>query len=177
MHNKVILVDENDRQTGIMDKLSAHIENRLHRAFSIFIFNRTGDLLLQQRALNKYHSGGLWSNTCCSHPIPGESTIDAAHRRLQEEMGFDCSLQEQAPITYQAELDNGLSEHEFDHIFFGRFDGNPVVNSDEVIDWQWITPTELLQSVKSQSEMFTTWIKLIIEQERLTPEFGRNTLT
>ncbi len=174
MRNKVILVDKNDQQVGIMDKLSAHVEKRLHRAFSIFIFNNAGELLLQRRALEKYHSGGLWSNTCCSHPMPGELTIDAAHRRLLEEMGFDCPLQEQASLTYHAELDNGLTENEFDHIFFGRYDSNPVVNPDEVIDWQWIAPAPLLHRIKSQSETFTSWIKLIIEQERLVSEFNTN---
>jgi isopentenyl-diphosphate delta-isomerase len=167
MHNKVILVDKNDQQIGTMDKLSAHVENRLHRAFSIFIFNHTGELLLQQRAHDKYHSGGLWSNTCCSHPMPGELTIDAAHRRLQEEMGFDCPLQEQSSLTYRAELDNGLTENEFDHIFFGRYDGNPVVNTDEAIDWQWIATDTLLQSLKRQPESFTSWLKLIIKQNKL----------
>lgn len=171
MRNQVILVDKYDQQTGVMDKLSAHIENRLHRAFSIFIFNDAGELLIQQRALDKYHSGGLWSNTCCSHPMPGESTIDAAHRRLQEEMGFDCELQEQSSITYQAELDNGLKEHEFDHIYFGRYNNNPVINTDEAIDWQWISEATLLRRIKSQSETFTSWIKLIIEQQRLNLEF------
>ncbi len=166
MRNKVILVDKNDQQIGTMDKLSAHVENRLHRAFSIFIFNHTGELLLQQRAHDKYHSGGLWSNTCCSHPIPGELTIDAAHRRLQEEMGFDCPLQEQSSLTYRAELDNGLTENEFDHIFFGRYDGNPVVNTDEAIDWQWIATDTLLQSIKRQPESFTSWLKLIIKQNQ-----------
>ncbi|MCP4076941.1 MAG: isopentenyl-diphosphate Delta-isomerase [Gammaproteobacteria bacterium] len=167
MRNKVILVDKNDQQIGTMDKLSAHIEDRLHRAFSIFIFNHAGELLLQQRAHDKYHSGGLWSNTCCSHPTPGELTIDAAHRRLQEEMGFDCPLQEQPSLTYRAELDNGLTENEFDHIFFGRYKGNPVVNTDEAIDWQWMTTDTLLQSIKKQPESFTSWLKLITRQNQL----------
>lgn len=167
MSNEVILVDENDCQTGVMDKLQAHVEKRLHRAFSIFIFNPKGELLLQQRALEKYHSGGLWSNSCCSHPYPGESTIDAAHRRLQEEMGFDCALQEQPSMTYRAELENGLTEHEYDHIFFGYYDESPVVNVDEVLDWKWIAAGSLIQQINSQPKIYTSWLKLVIEQKRL----------
>ncbi len=169
MQNSVILVDDNDRQIGVMDKLAAHVEGRLHRAFSIFVFDRRGNLLLQQRAADKYHSGGLWSNTCCSHPYPGESTIDAAHRRLVEEMGFDCRLSAQPAIIYRAELDCGLTEHEFDHIFFGEYEGPLNVNEAEVKAWQWVSLTRLVQCIASQPETFTTWMKLIVSAGRLAP--------
>jgi len=121
----VVLVDENDNEIGVEEKINAHRKGLLHRAFSIFVFNSKNELLLQKRAADKYHSGGLWSNTCCSHPRPGENLKDAAHRRLQEEMGFDCSLREVFSFLYKKSFDNGLTEHELDHVFFGKFDGIP----------------------------------------------------
>ena len=120
---QVILVDVNDRQIGIMEKMKAHQQGSLHRAFSVFIFNKKGEMLLQQRALNKYHSGGLWTNACCSHPLPGEETIAAAKRRLQEELGFEIPVEKVFDFVYKADFDNGLTEHEFDHVYVGEFEG------------------------------------------------------
>ena len=125
---KVILVDKNDRQVGLMEKQEAHIKGLLHRAFSIFIFNTKNELLLQKRATQKYHSGGLWTNTCCSHPRENESTIDAAYRRLNEEMGMICDLKFKFNFIYKAKLDNNLYEHELDHVFFGFSDSTPKIN-------------------------------------------------
>ena len=122
---KVILVNEDDQSTGWMEKMEAHRKGVLHRAFSVFIFNDNGEMLIHRRALDKYHSGGLWTNACCSHPREGETTEESAHRRLMEEMGFDCDIQEQFSFIYRAELDNDLIEHELDHVFFGRFNGKP----------------------------------------------------
>src|SRR5687768_14206462 len=128
----VILVNEQDEPVGTMEKLEAHQKGLLHRAFSVFVVNKNGEMLLQQRAQDKYHSGGLWTNTCCSHPLPGENVLDASHRRLMEEMGFDCPLREIFSFTYRAEFDNGLTEHEFDHVFFGEYDGEVIPDTAEV---------------------------------------------
>jgi len=174
MFNSVILVDDNNRQTGEMEKLKAHIEGRLHRAFSIFIFNNKGELMLQQRNPTKYHSGGLWTNTCCSHPFPGETTSNAANRRLYEEMGFHCSLTEKSVMTYRAVLDNGITENEIDHIFLGEYNKEPIINTVEVQNWMWITPEDLVSKIASQPEKFSSWIKLIIEQGHLKPLFNRH---
>ena len=137
----VILVDENDRETGLMEKQEAHEKGLLHRAFSIFIFNHKNELLLQQRALHKYHSAGLWTNTCCSHPRAGESIEQAAHRRLQEEMGFDCELYKKTSFIYKAEFENGLTEHEFDHILVGHYDQAIHINPQEVAAYKWVDMT------------------------------------
>ncbi len=174
MINNVILVDDNNQQTGEMEKLKAHIEGRLHRAFSIFIFNNKGELMLQQRNPSKYHSGGLWTNTCCSHPFPGETTSDAAKRRLYEEMGVHCSLTEKSVMTYRAVLDNGIIENEIDHIFLGEYNDTPTINTVEVHNWMWITPEDLVCKIASQPEIFSSWIKLIIEQGHLKPLFNRH---
>src|SRR5437868_2002286 len=131
---EVILVNKRDEPTGSMEKLAAHQQGLLHRAFSIFIFNDNGELLLQQRAIDKYHSGGLWTNTCCSHPQPGEETIVAAQRRLKEEMGFTTSIKKVFDFVYKAEFGNGLIEHEFDHVFAGNYNGEIEYNKDEVMD-------------------------------------------
>ena len=135
---KVILVDKNDNQVGLMPKLEAHEKGLLHRAFSIFIFNSRYELLLQKRASSKYHSGGLWTNTCCSHPREGEDTLDAANRRLDEEMGIKTSLRKVYDFIYKAELDNQLTEHEFDHVFYGVCDRDPILNKDEAEDFKWV---------------------------------------
>ena len=135
---KVILVDKNDNQVGLMPKLEAHEKGVLHRAFSIFIFNSKYELLLQKRASSKYHSGGLWTNTCCSHPREGEDTLDAANRRLDEEMGIKTSLRKVYDFIYKAELDNQLTEHEFDHVFYGVCDRDPILNKDEAEDFKWV---------------------------------------
>ncbi len=164
MEDTVILVDESGAEVGVAEKMAAHRTARLHRAFSIFIFHPDGRMLLQQRAAGKYHSAGLWTNACCSHPRPGESTADAAHRRLQEEMGFDCELEEIFHFTYQARLDNGLSEHEYDHVFIGAFDGTPSPNPDEAGDWKWIAVDELQQDVQSHPEQYTHWFRLALDR-------------
>ena len=129
---KVILVDRKDHKIGLMEKQEAHIKGLLHRAFSVFVFNKNNELLLQKRALHKYHSGGLWTNTCCSHPRENENTLDAANRRLQEEMGVSCKLEFKFNFIYKASLDNKLFEHEFDHVFFGFSDNLPQINKEEV---------------------------------------------
>lgn len=162
MEKQVICVDEQDRQTGIMGKTEAHEKGILHRAFSIFIFNDKGELLLQQRAQDKYHSGGLWTNTCCSHPQPGEDILESAHIRLQEEMGFDCNLKEIFQFTYRAELDHGLTEHELDHVFVGRFNGRPVINQEEASAYRWIGLKELKQDLQVREEAYTEWFKIAI---------------
>ncbi|MGE8145917.1 isopentenyl-diphosphate Delta-isomerase [Pseudomonas frederiksbergensis] len=162
MEESLILVDHNDQQIGTGLKLPVHREGLLHRAFSLFIFDRHERLLLQQRAQTKYHSAGLWTNSCCGHPRPGESTAQAAHRRLEEEMGFDCPLEKVATLIYKAQVPGDLVEHEFDHIYIGRFDGDPQVNPDEASHWRWIETSELLQWIDTEPEAFTTWFKTIL---------------
>lgn len=160
----LILVNQYDQQVGTERKLKVHRDGLLHRAFSIFIFNTKGELMLQRRTLGKYHSGGLWTNTCCGHPRPRETTLAAAHRRLKEEMGFDCHLQEIRTITYQAQVSNNLIEHEFDHIYVGQFDDKPVLNPDEVSDWLCISTPDLLEWIAAQPQVFTVWfIKILSE--------------
>jgi isopentenyl-diphosphate delta-isomerase len=160
----VVLVDEHNNQTGIMEKQEAHQKALLHRAFSVFVFNNQNELLLQQRALTKYHSGGLWTNTCCSHPRPGEDTLAAAHRRLKEEMGFDCDLSEKFSFIYQTPFDNGLSEHELDFVFTGMFNNPPQPNADEVAAFRWISLPELEKEVAEYPEHFTIWFKIILKE-------------
>jgi isopentenyl-diphosphate delta-isomerase len=164
----VILVDEQDKAIGEMEKMQAHRLGLLHRAFSVFILNSKGEILLQQRALSKYHSGGLWTNTCCSHPFPGEEVKDAAIRRLKEEMGLDhMSLTHSGSFIYKAELDQGLTEHEFDHVFYGYCDTDPVLNRDEVEAFRWISPDELRKELKENPEQFTVWFRIIAEKAML----------
>lgn len=160
----LILVNKQDQEIGTERKLKVHQEGLLHRAFSIFVFNAHGHLMLQQRALDKYHSGGLWTNTCCGHPRPNETTFSAAHRRLQEEMGFDCDLQEVRTVTYQAKVSNNLIENEFDHIFIGRFDGEPVLNPGEASDWAWIPTPILLEWISVHPHDFTIWFTKILHE-------------
>lgn len=159
MLEQVILVDEGDRQVGVAEKMQAHREGMLHRAFSIFVTNSNGQLLLQKRAKSKYHSGGLWTNTCCSHPRPSETTAIAASRRLQEEMGFHCDLREIFSFTYQAQLDNELTEYEFDHVFTGRFDGEPQINPEEAEDWKWIDLDDLQADLQVHPDLYTYWLR------------------
>ena len=161
---KVILVDENDRQIGLMEKIEAHEKALLHRAFSVFILNSKGDLMLQRRALTKYHSPGLWTNTCCSHQRENETTLAAAQRRLQEEMGFTTTLTECFSFIYKAEFDNGLTEHEFDHVLTGIYNDTPVINEDEVAEWKWIDLKEVQNQIKNRPEDFTPWFKIIFEK-------------
>ena len=159
----VILVDENDNQVGLMPKLEAHEKGLLHRAFSIFIFNSKYELLLQKRASSKYHSGGLWTNTCCSHPREGEDTTDAANRRLIEEMGIETSLRKVHDFIYKAELDNNLTEHEFDHVFYGVYNEDPVINKDEADDFKWIDMGLLNEDIKINGDNYTVWFKIAFE--------------
>ena len=161
---KVILVDKNDKQVGLMPKLEAHKKGVLHRAFSIFIFNSKYELLLQKRASSKYHSGGLWTNTCCSHQRDGESTIEAARRRLNEEMGFNVDIKEIFSFIYKANLKNGLTEHEFDHVLVGHTDLNPKINIKEVEDWKWVDMSFLEQDLDRNPNIYTEWFKIIFKR-------------
>ncbi len=160
---KVILVDKNDNQIGFMPKLEAHQKGVLHRAFSIFIFNNKYELLLQKRASSKYHSGGLWTNTCCSHPREGEEILDAAKRRLIEEMGIDTSLRKVHDFIYKAELDNDLTEHEFDHVLYGIYNEDPIINKDEADDFKWIDMDSLNEDIKTNGNNYTIWFKIAFE--------------
>ncbi len=164
MQEHVILVDPMGREIGTEEKLKAHREGKLHRAFSVFVFNTSGELLLQKRSETKYHSGGLWTNTCCSHPRLGESHSCAARQRLNEEMGFDCELTELFSFIYHAKLENNLFEHELDHVFVGHYDGQPVPNSDEVDDWKWMDIKKLKRNVEENPEHYTYWFKLILNR-------------
>ena len=159
----VILVDEKDNQVGLMPKLEAHQKGLLHRAFSVFIFNSDYELLLQKRASSKYHSGGLWTNTCCSHPRDGEDTIDAANRRLYEEMGIKTSLRKVFDFIYKAELDNNLTENEFDHVFYGVYNNDPVINTEEADDFKWIDMETLRNDIDNNPDQFTVWFKIAFD--------------
>ena len=160
----VVLVDEQDNPIGKMEKQQAHIEGLLHRAFSIFIFNSEKKLLLQKRASSKYHCGGLWTNSCCSHPRENENIQDAANRRLAEEMGMQCSLKPIFTFMYRAEFDNGLIEHEFDHVFFGESDQNPKINPEEVETYRYIAMEDLQQEVKEFPQNFTPWFIIALDR-------------
>ncbi len=161
----VILVDTSDNQIGTEEKIKAHKEGMLHRAFSIFLFNEHGELLLQRRAESKYHSGGLWTNTVCSHPSPGESLEEAATRRLTEELGFTTKTKKVLSFLYKSDYENGLTEHEIDHVFVGRFDGVPQPNPEEVMDYKWITIDDLKVDIAKHPEIYTTWFKIIMQNE------------
>ena len=163
MHDEVILVDEHDNPIGTAGKMEAHLSGKLHRAFSIFVFDSQGQLLLQQRAASKYHSGGLWSNTCCSHPRPGEGTEAAAHRRLKEEMGFDCALEDIHQFTYRASFANGLTEHEYDHVLVGTSDAEPVIDPAEVADWKRVDLRALKADMKTRSGEYTHWFRVSLD--------------
>ena len=156
----VILVDEKDEPVGMMEKLEAHRKAALHRAFSVFIFNSKGELLLQKRASGKYHSGGLWSNTCCSHPRPGENTLEAAQVRLRQEMGISTSLDKAFDFTYRATFDNGLSEYEFDHVFVGSYDGPVHPDMDEVSDYCFKPVSEIRESLQSHPGKYSIWFTI-----------------
>ena len=163
---QVILVDENDQPVGIDDKLKAHQNGgRLHRAFSVFVFNSAGEMLLQRRSLRKYHFGGLWTNACCSHPDPGQPLERAARTRLSDEFGFDVPLDEAFSFTYRAtDAASGLTEHEFDHVLIGRFDGQPHPNPDEIGEWRWAAPDELRRDLERHPQDYTPWFKIALEQ-------------
>jgi isopentenyl-diphosphate delta-isomerase len=156
----VILVDEQDRPIGTMGKMEVHEKALLHRAFSVFIFNEKGQMLIQQRAAKKYHSPNLWTNACCSHPKPGEETIKAAQKRLQEEMGFSTALTPAFTFTYKAPFDNGLTEHEFDHVFIGEYNGPIVPNQDEVSDYCFMSMAEIAAAINSHPDKYTVWFKI-----------------
>jgi len=161
----VILVDSCNVEVGVMRKMNAHMNGgTLHRAFSVFVFNSKGELLLQKRALNKYHSGGLLTNTCCSHPRPGELVKEAAVRRLQEEMGMTCELEKKFRFEYKAELDNGLTEWELDQVLVGVTDTLPVINTDEVDSYKFMTIEEIKEELTAKPEKFTEWFKICFEK-------------
>lgn len=159
---EVILVNEQDQALGVMEKMEAHRKGLLHRAFSVFVFNSNGELLLQQRAHDKYHSAGLWTNTCCSHPRPGEDTLAAAHRRLQEEMGFDTLLEFKTSFIYNTPFDNHLTEHEFDHVFIGVYDQAPRINPSEVADFKWVSLAHIKSDIQAHPETYTSWFKIVM---------------
>lgn len=167
MKEKVILVDYSDKVIGSKDKLAAHYEGLLHRAFSVFVFNSNRELLLQCRSSIKYHSAGLWSNTCCGHPRPGEKVEDSAHRRLVEEMGFDCKLQSGSNLTYDLAVGGRLYEHEYNHILIGSFDGEPQPNSHEVSDWNWVPLEELTNNLMKAPSIYTRWLALTASEVSL----------
>jgi isopentenyl-diphosphate delta-isomerase len=156
----VVLVDASDREIGLMEKLEAHEKGLLHRAFSVFIYNSEGNMLLQQRADKKYHSGGLWTNACCSHPLPDENVAHAAGRRLLEEMGLTAELEPSFSFIYNARLDNGLVEHEYDHVFVGICNEVPDINPDEVKSFRWMSDEEILREINSSPHNFTAWFHI-----------------
>lgn len=164
MSEQVILVDEADRVLGSAEKMDAHRSGGLHRAFSVFVFDSEGNVLLQKRAVVKYHSGGLWSNTCCGHPRPGETTVGAARRRLFEEMGFTCELLEVFSFVYRAEVGGDLVEHEYDHVFVGTFDGQPTPNAGEVDEWRWCAMSDLRKDIAARPASYTKWLALVIDR-------------
>jgi len=163
----VILVDEFDHPIGTMEKMEAHQKGILHRAFSILLFNAQGQMLLQKRAQGKYHSAGLWTNTCCSHPLPGESVEDAAFRKLKQEMGIEMKTEFAYKFIYKAPLDNGLTEHECDHVLTGTFDGTPKINIQEVQDWKFVDVAELKEDIVRNPDYYTHWFRLIMNHTEL----------
>ena len=170
MEEQVILVDENDNQIGVMPKMEAHEKAVLHRAFSVFIFNNKGELMLQQRAAHKYHSPLLWTNTCCSHQRNGESNLEAGKRRLQEEMGFTADLKEIFSFIYKAPFDNGLTEHELDHVMVGYYEDAPNINKEEVDDYKWMLLDDVKSDMAKNPSEYTEWFKIIFDKsfEKLT---------
>lgn len=165
---EVILVDEHDREVGTMEKLEAHQKGLLHRAFSILVFNSKGELMLQQRAIHKYHSGGLWTNTCCSHPRPGETAIDAGKRKLIQEMGVDCELTYSHKFIYKVELDNNLIEHEWDHVLVGYYNDKPEINTSEAMNWKFMALDALQKDAAENPQLYTQWFKMILQQPELS---------
>ncbi len=163
----VILVDENDNELGSMEKLEAHLQGRLHRAFSVLIFNSKGEMLLQQRAQGKYHSGGLWTNACCSHPQPGETPEQAGQRKLMQEMGFACELTFSHKFIYKVQLNNDLIEYEWDYVLLGYYDGIPLMNETEAQAWKYVTLETVQQDARKNPGAYTYWFKLILNQPEL----------
>ncbi len=164
----VVLVDDKDNPIGTMEKLEAHQKGVLHRAFSILLFNSKGELLLQKRAKTKYHSAGLWTNTCCSHPLPGESMADATRRKLKQEMGIDLRPEFVYKFIYKVNLDGNLVEHEYDHVFIGTFEGTPMINKEEVEEWKYSKLSFLRADIRKNPEVYTFWFKLIVDHPQLT---------
>ena len=164
IEEQVILVNENDEQIGLMAKLEAHEKAVLHRAFSVFIFNTKNELMLQKRAAHKYHSPNLWTNTCCSHQRDGETNIEAGTRRLQDEMGFVADLEESISFIYKAPFDNGLTEHEFDHVMIGYHNDEPKINFEEVSDWKWMSLEDVKVDIAVHPELYTEWFKIIFDK-------------
>jgi isopentenyl-diphosphate delta-isomerase len=164
MIEHVILVDENDQQIGLMEKIEAHEKALLHRAFSVFVFNEKGELMLQQRAASKYHSPLLWTNTCCSHQREGESNVKAGRRRLQEEMGFVTDIIEVFSFIYKAPFDNGLTEHEFDHVMIGRYDATPILNEEEAEAYKWMKMEDVKKDIEENPAIYTAWFKIIFDK-------------
>jgi isopentenyl-diphosphate delta-isomerase len=160
----VILVNPNDEQIGLMPKLEAHEKAVLHRAFSVFVLNKENEIMLQQRAHHKYHSPLLWTNTCCSHQRDGETNIQAGSRRLNEEMGFETELKELFHFIYKAPFDNGLTEHELDHVMIGYYNEGPKINPEEVENWKWMPIEEVRSDMQLQPEIYTVWFKIIFDQ-------------
>tara|TARA_B110000263_G_C15208438_1_gene464061 strand:+ start:96 stop:632 length:537 start_codon:yes stop_codon:yes gene_type:complete len=160
----VILVDVNDLPLGLIPKMEAHKKGLLHRAFSIFIINKKSELMLQQRALDKYHSPGLWTNTCCSHPMKDESIISAGHRRLKEEMGFKTDLTKTFHFIYKTPFENGLIEHELDHVLLGNYEKDPIINKNEVADWKWMSLEKVKIDIGLNPSFYTVWFKIIFDQ-------------
>ena len=164
MKEFVVLVNENDEPQGLMEKIEAHEKALLHRAFSVFVNNDKGEIMLQQRALSKYHSPGLWTNTCCSHQRHDEDSLSAAHRRLNEEMGISSDLTEAFTFLYKADMGNGLTEHELDHVIVGVCDQEPLVNDEEVADWAWVNLDDLKRDLADSPEKYTAWFKIVFDQ-------------
>jgi isopentenyl-diphosphate delta-isomerase len=160
----VVLVDREDREVGLMEKMEAHRQGVLHRAFSVFLFNDKGELLLHQRAYTKYHSAGLWTNTCCSHPRAGEKLEDAVNRRLQEEMGIQCNTERRFSFIYQADLEHDLIEHELDHVFLGFYNAEPQPDSDEVNAWKYMSIEDIRKDMQENPESYTAWFRIVFEQ-------------
>jgi isopentenyl-diphosphate delta-isomerase len=165
---QVVLVDKNNRKIGVEEKIKAHKEGKLHRAFSIFIFNSNGKLLIQQRAKTKYHSESLWSNTVCSHPKPNETYLQATHRRLKEEMGFDCKLKKLFCFIYNTDFLNGLIENEYDCVFVGKFDGKPKPNRKEIMDYKWISMKKLKKDIILHPNKYSVWLKIALNKIKLS---------
>jgi isopentenyl-diphosphate delta-isomerase len=160
----VILVNQNDEQIGLMPKMEAHEKAVLHRAFSVFVLNKKNEIMLQQRASHKYHSPLLWTNTCCSHQRDGETNIQAGSRRLFEEMGFETGLKELFHFIYKAPFDNGLTEHELDHVMIGYYNDEPKINTDEVENWKWMSIEDVAKDIQLQPEIYTVWFKIIFDE-------------
>lgn len=160
------MVNKNDEQIGTSEKMKAHLNGDLHRAVSVFIFNNSGEILLQKRAAGKYHGAGLWTNTCCTHPRPGETILECAHRRLKEEMGFDTELEEKFSFIYKAEVENGLIENEYDHVFFGVYEGEIAPNSNEVEDCTFMALDKVFTDAENHPDRYSIWFRIIIKKFR-----------